>query len=148
MKTCALAPGPMLFLSIVTIVLVAQQPGSSAAAALMKALAVKCDDAKQYSWEGEILVEGKKANTPWQPLSQAKVKLAVADKGRSYLRVEPPQQDEYWLVSNGQKSWAYLPQRKQYSSLLRRSALARQPEDAQVRSCHSRECAGQKSPGA
>jgi len=105
----------MLFLSIVTIVLVAQQPGSSAAAALMKALAVKCDDAKQYSWEGEILVEGKKANTPWQPLSQAKVKLAVADKGRSYLRVEPPQQDEYWLVSNGQKSWAYLPQRKQYT---------------------------------
>jgi peroxiredoxin/outer membrane lipoprotein-sorting protein len=81
----------------------------------MKTLAAKCDDAKQYSWEGEIRVEGKKANTPWQLLSQAKVKLAVADQGRSYLRVEPLQQDEYWLVSNGQKSWAYLPQRKQYT---------------------------------
>jgi len=115
MKARAAALGPPLLLAAVTFAQAAQQPGSPDGPLLMKTLAAKCDDAKQYSWEGDLLVEGKKANTPWQLLSQAKVKLAIADKGRSYLRVEPPQQDEYLLVSNGQKSWAYLPQRRQYT---------------------------------
>ncbi len=115
MKTRAAALAPTLFLVAATFAQVAQQPGSPDGPNLMKALAAKCDNAQRYSWEGELLVEGKKANSPWQLLSQAKVKLAIADKGRSYLRIEPLQQDEYWLISNGQKSWAYLPQRKQYT---------------------------------
>ena len=107
--------GPILLLAAVTFAQVGQQTGSAEGPKLLKTLAAKCDNAKQYSWEGELLVEGKKANSPWQLLSQAKVKLAIADNGRSYLRVEPPQQDEYLLVSNGRESWAYLPQRKQYT---------------------------------
>ena len=109
------ALGPTLVLSAITFAQVAQQLGSPEGEKLLKTLAAQCDNAKQYCWEGELIVEGKKANTPWQLLSQAKVKLAIADQGRSYLRIEPVQQDEFWLISNGQKSWAYLPQRKQYT---------------------------------
>jgi peroxiredoxin/outer membrane lipoprotein-sorting protein len=108
-------PGHVVTLLAATLVLVAQQPLPPASAKLMQTLASKCDDAKQYSWEGELLIEGKKGNTPWQPLSLSKVKLAIAGKGKSYLRVEPSQQEAYWLISDGQKSWAYLPQQKQYT---------------------------------
>ncbi len=115
MKARTAAVGPTLLLAAVAFSQVMQQAGSPEGPKLLKALAAKCDNAKKYSWEGELLIEGKKANTPWQLLSQAKVKLAIADGGRSYLRIEPLQQDEFWLVSNGEKSWAYLPQRKQYT---------------------------------
>ncbi len=117
MKTRVLCVGVSLLVAtiVASLALIAQPPGSPEAAKLMKALAMKCDDAKQYSWEGELLVEGRKGNTPWQPFALSKVKLAIAPNGKSFLRVEPPQQDEYWLISNGQKSWAYFPGRKQYT---------------------------------
>jgi peroxiredoxin/outer membrane lipoprotein-sorting protein len=48
-------------------------------------------------------------------LSQAKVKLAAAPSGKSYLRIEPAGKDAYVLISNGQKSWAWVPKLKQYT---------------------------------
>ena len=66
-------------------------------------------------FEGELQVEASRGNTPGRLLSRAKVKIAMAPEGKSFLQIEPIDKDAYLLVSNGQKSWAYVPRLKQYT---------------------------------
>lgn len=82
---------------------------------LLGGLATKFDGAKTYSFEGDLQVDGQRGEVPGRILSQAKVKLAVAPGGKYLLHVEPVDKDEYLLISDGQKSWAYVPRLKQYS---------------------------------
>src|SRR5215471_11740758 len=69
-------------------------------------ISAKCESAKDYSFEGEMEVAGQRGSQPGRILAKAKVKYAVAAQGKYLLRVEPVNKDEYWLVSDGQKSWA------------------------------------------
>jgi peroxiredoxin/outer membrane lipoprotein-sorting protein len=95
--------------------------GASALAAppdvpkLVKAIGERCQAAREYSFEGQIVIAGRRGSEPGRELSQAKVKLAAAPSGKSYLRIEPAGKDAYVLISNGQKSWAWVPKLKQYT---------------------------------
>lgn len=78
-------------------------------------VASRCESAKTYSFEGDLQIDGQRGETPGRILSKSKLKLAVAPGGKYLLHVEPVDKDEYLLVSDGQKSWAYVPRLKQYS---------------------------------
>jgi len=75
----------------------------------------KFEKAREYSFEGDLSLIGKRGEQPARLLTKAKVKLAVAPGGKRFLRLEPADKDEYVLVSDGQKSWAYVPKLKQYT---------------------------------
>ena len=73
---------------------------------LIKDLAQKAEAAKQYEFEGELLLDGQRGSNPGGMIAEAKVHLAVGPEGKSLLRVDTADKGEYVLVSNGQKSWA------------------------------------------
>jgi peroxiredoxin/outer membrane lipoprotein-sorting protein len=91
------------------------QPASPDVRKLLGSIATKCDGAKTYSFEGDLQVDGQRGDIPGRILSKAKVKLAVAPGGKYFLNIEPIGKDEYMLVSDGQKTWAYVPRLKQYT---------------------------------
>lgn len=78
-------------------------------------VATKCEAANEYWFEGELQVVGQRGEVPARLLTKAKVRLAVAPGGKSFLQVEPHDKDSYMLVSDGQKLWAYVPRLKQYT---------------------------------
>ena len=82
---------------------------------LLGGIATKYDGAKTYSFEGDLQIDGQRGEVPGRILSKAKVKLAVAPGGKYFLHIEPVDKDEYLLVSDGQKTWAYVPRLKQYT---------------------------------
>ncbi len=82
---------------------------------ILQEIAAKAEAAKEYSFEGELQVTGQKGSAQMRILSQAKVRLAVGPEGKYLLRVAPLDKDEYLQVSNGQKTWAYVPKLKQYT---------------------------------
>ena len=88
---------------------------ASDASKTIQAIAEKCLAAHEYSFEGELFLVGQSAGGPVKGLSHAKVKLASASGGKFYLRIEPEGKDSYVLVSDGQKSWAWVPRLKQYT---------------------------------
>lgn len=71
--------------------------------------------AEQYTFEGELLLLGQRGEAPSKLLSHARVSLAAAPGGKYFLRIEPEGRDAYSLISNGQKSWAFVPKLKQYT---------------------------------
>jgi thiol-disulfide isomerase/thioredoxin len=82
---------------------------------IIAAVATRSHAAKQYAFEGDLQLAGQRGEAPGRMLARARVKLAVAPGGRSYLEVEPHDKDAYVLVSDGQRSWAYVPRLKQYT---------------------------------
>ena len=82
---------------------------------LVHDVAQKAENARQYEFEGDLLLEGQRGSKPGGVLAQAKVHLAAGPEGKSLLRVDKPEQGEYLLVSDGQTSWAYVPKLKQYT---------------------------------
>jgi peroxiredoxin/outer membrane lipoprotein-sorting protein len=93
---------------------------------IVKEVAEKAGNAKQYSFEGELTLAEQRGSNPGRVLAQARVRLASAPGGKFLLRVEAPGKGEYLLVSDGQKSWAYVPKLKQYTE----EEAARRPDDA------------------
>src|SRR5882724_2332467 len=85
------------------------------AAKVIKDISALCESAKAYSFEGDLLLEGQRGTSPGKVLAKAKVRLAVAPGGKSFLRLESEEKGDYLLVSNGQKSWAFVPKLKQYT---------------------------------
>jgi peroxiredoxin/outer membrane lipoprotein-sorting protein len=81
---------------------------------VVKEISEKAKNATSYAFEGELLIQGKRGEVA-RTLSQAKVKLAVAPQGKFLLRVAGVDKDEYWLQSDGQKTWAYVPKLKKYT---------------------------------
>jgi peroxiredoxin/outer membrane lipoprotein-sorting protein len=69
----------------------------------------------QYSMEGNIEIVGQKGDNPAKVISKAEFSFAVGPEGRSFLRLAPAGRDEYQLISNGQKQWAYVSKLKQYT---------------------------------
>lgn len=82
---------------------------------LVHDVAQKAESAKQYEFEGDLLLGGQRGSNPGVVIAQAKVHLAVGPEGKSLLRVDAPDKGDYLLVSDGQKSWAYVPKLKQYT---------------------------------
>src|ERR1022692_2528233 len=82
---------------------------------LVHNVAQKAESAKQYEFEGDLLLGGQRGSNPGVVIAQAKVRLAVGPEGKSLWRVDAPDKGEYLLVSDGQKSWAYVPKLKQYT---------------------------------
>src|ERR1039458_5327642 len=79
-------------------------------------VAAKCESATEYAFEGDMEVAGQSGSQPGKLLAKARVTYAVAASGKYFLRVEGVNKDEYVLVSDGQKSWAYVPKLKQYTA--------------------------------
>jgi peroxiredoxin/outer membrane lipoprotein-sorting protein len=92
----------------------------------VNAIGQRCQNAREYEFEGDLLLAGQKGSAPGRALSRARVKLASAPEGKYYLRVEPQGKDAYVLVSNGEKSWAWVPRLKQFTE----EEAAFRPEDA------------------
>jgi peroxiredoxin/outer membrane lipoprotein-sorting protein len=81
----------------------------------IQSIGERCRGAHEYVFEGELVLSGRRGTEPGRVLSQSKVRLAMAPGGKFYLRIEAAGKDAYVLVSNGQKSWAYVPKLKQYT---------------------------------
>jgi peroxiredoxin/outer membrane lipoprotein-sorting protein len=87
------------------------------AAGVVAKLSARCAAAREYMFEGELLVEGQHDSLPARLLSKAKVRFAAAQPGKSYLWIDAQDKDEYTLLSDGQKSWAFVPALKQYTEV-------------------------------
>jgi|CZKS01.1.fsa_nt_gi peroxiredoxin/outer membrane lipoprotein-sorting protein len=97
----------------------ASLPGQNASFDFRKVIqdvAAKCESATEYAFEGDMEVAGQSGSQPGKLLAKARVTYAVAASGKYFLRVEGVNKDEYVLVSDGQKSWAYVPKLKQYTA--------------------------------
>ena len=64
--------------------------------------------------EGTLEVAGQRGDVPGRILAKAKFSAAKGPEGRFRLQIDPVDKDSYLLVSNGQKSWAYVPKLKSY----------------------------------
>jgi len=84
-------------------------------AKLVREVAQKAGSATQYEFEGDLLLGSQRGANLGVVIAQAKVHLAAGPEGRSFLRVDAPNKGEYLLISDGQKSWAYVPKLKQYT---------------------------------
>lgn len=93
----------------------------------VQALGQKCEAAEEYSLEGDLLLQGQRGLQPARLLSHAKISLASAPAGKYLLRIEPEGKDAYVLMSNGQKSWAFVPRLKQYTE--EESAIVAQKDE-------------------
>lgn len=91
-------------------------PGSTQnATAIVKRFSDTCKASASYWFEGEFVISAKQGSQEGRLLAKSKVKFAVGEQGKSFLRVRPEEKDEYLLVSNGQKSWEFVARLKQYS---------------------------------
>ena len=92
----------------------------------IQSLGERCRAAREYAFEAEFLIQAQKAGSPPRLLSRAKVEAAAGEGGKTYLRMEPEGKDAYVLISDGQKSWAFVPKLKQYTE---EEAVATATED-------------------
>jgi cytochrome c biogenesis protein CcmG, thiol:disulfide interchange protein DsbE len=103
------------FLCVASVALRAQPPGdSSQLGKTLAALAKRCDHPQQYSWQGELTIEAREGDGAFLPVASAKAELAISEEGKSLLKIDPSGGEEYWLISDGKKTWSYLPAKKQY----------------------------------
>lgn len=93
---------------------------------LVHDVAQKAEAAKQYEFEGDLLLSGQRGSNPGVAIAQAKVRLAAGPDGKSLLRVDALDKGEYLLVSDGQRSWAFVPKLRQYTE---EESSARAPDD-------------------
>ncbi len=105
----------ILPISVLLSVAAAQELSQSEISKTIRSVAVRAERAKRYSMEGTLVLEGQQGKNPARILSKAKFKLASGPEGKSFLRIEAEEKDEYQLISNGQKSWAYVPKLKQFT---------------------------------
>ena len=106
----------LLFVICSTFLAYSQNSGSLNVEKTITAIAQKAEvSLNHYSMEGAIEIVGQKGDNPAKVVSKAEFNLAVGPEGRSFLRLAPAGRDEYQLISNGQKQWAYVPKLKQYT---------------------------------
>jgi thiol-disulfide isomerase/thioredoxin/outer membrane lipoprotein-sorting protein len=75
----------------------------------------KSANAATYEFEGVLQLEGQRGDDPVRLLTRAKIHFAVSEPGQYYLNLDTPEHGEYTLISNGEKSWAYVPKLKKYT---------------------------------
>ncbi len=99
----------------VSLALLTRGQSNDQIAKTLKELAARSSHATQYSWDGDLYIDARVGEGQWAAQSSAKVQCAIGKEGRSLLKIQPDRGEEYWLISNGQKSWAYVPSKKQYT---------------------------------
>jgi outer membrane lipoprotein-sorting protein len=101
---------------------------------LLNRISQKFQETKQYSFVGDLEIARRSgAEKPKEPLVHTKVRLTVAPPAKFLLRVEPPMpasKSSYVLVSDGQKSWTYVPSNKRYTES--NASLAALPADPEA----------------
>jgi peroxiredoxin/outer membrane lipoprotein-sorting protein len=121
----------VLALVLIPGVVFTAQPVGPDAMQILGTLEAKVRAAKTFAYEGELTVQNQRTSTsprppamagrrgggpyPPRPLPKSKVELAIADAGKYMLRIHPENKGEYLLVSDGHKTWTYVPKLKQYS---------------------------------
>lgn len=80
----------------------------------MNVLAARANHAQHYSWEGNLTIDIRRGKGPFTQVSQSKVQVAIDENGKSLLKMQTQGVAEYWLISDGKKTWSYLPARKKY----------------------------------
>lgn len=84
------------------------------APSIVKALAERCQHAKSYLWEGDVVVQIQIGDHPIVKFAAAEVRIASAEWGKRYLSVRGEEMEPYVVVCDGDKHWSYLPSKKQY----------------------------------
>ena len=94
----------------------AAQSAADARADLIDAISHKYQEAKQYAFEGDLDISRRGGSEkPREQLFKGTVKLVAAPSGKYLLRIEKTSTPPYILMSDGQKSWAYVPSLKKYT---------------------------------
>jgi len=108
-----------------------QQPASDDLSTIRKTLielTKRTTKPHAYSWEGDVSIAGQRGGGPFIVIAQAKVQLAIAENGKSLVKVQPQGGDEeYWVISDGKKNWSYLADKKKYT--VEESASLTQQDD-------------------
>ena len=87
-----------------------------AATKLLKQVSQKYAAAKRYAFEGTLDVARQIREDPQDVLAKATVKLEFAPGGKFLLHIKNENdKSEYSLISDGRKSWAYVPSFAKYT---------------------------------
>ena len=78
-------------------------------------LEARCRAAQSYSFDANLVLYTQKGEDKPSMRSNARVSFSSAPGGKFLMKIKPLEQDEYWLQSDGQKSWAYVPNLKKYT---------------------------------
>jgi peroxiredoxin/outer membrane lipoprotein-sorting protein len=103
---------------------------------ILKDVSTKAQAAKEYAFEGKIELAGQHGTDPGKILSQAKVRLAIGSGGKYLVDLDAGDKGAYQLISNGQKSWAFVPKMKQY---MEEEAGAAEGDDSETESDSERD---------
>ena len=82
---------------------------------ILKDISSRAEAAKEYAFEGRMQIGAQRGAEPGKILIQAKIRFAVGAEGKYLLDIDAVDKGQYLLLSNGEKSWAYVPKLKQYS---------------------------------
>jgi len=92
----------------------AAPPSNGGLTKTLNELAKECRNPARYSWSGTVLVDRREGEGPFTRVADARVQIATAENGKSMFKLRDEEGTEYWLISDGKKSWSYLPSKKQY----------------------------------
>ena len=105
---------------------------------LVKRIGQKYSAVKRYAFEGTLDVGKQKGEDPRDVLVQAKIKIEVAPGGKFLLHVtREKDKSEYSVISDGHKTWTYVPAQAEYSEQL--AASKTDPEKADIAEKFSRQ---------
>lgn len=83
---------------------------------LVNTISQKYQEVMQYSFEGDLEISRRSGTEkPKEMLLKARVRFLGASPGKYLLRAEKPGSPPYTVVSDGQKTWAYVPALKRYT---------------------------------
>jgi outer membrane lipoprotein-sorting protein len=92
------------------------QNSNTGPADLVNTISQRYQEAKQYSFEGDLEISRRSGTEkPKEVLLKARVRFLAASPGKYLLRAEKPSSPSYMIVSDGQKTWAYVPALKRYT---------------------------------
>jgi peroxiredoxin/outer membrane lipoprotein-sorting protein len=92
-------------------------------------LAARCEQAQQYSFRGELLLEAQPGAAPVKVLARAGVAMSASRPDKFLLKLTPAGGDSYTVGSNGRKRWTWVPKLDQYSEQDAGSAGAAPDQD-------------------
>jgi peroxiredoxin/outer membrane lipoprotein-sorting protein len=93
----------------------APQPAPFSVVQKLQAISKKYGAAKRYEFTGDMVIDGLEPNARVAtPIGEAKVEVAFGEDGRYLFKIHPKRAAEYVTVCDGQKTWTFVPSKKQY----------------------------------
>ncbi len=91
------------------------QPAPFSVVQKLQAISKKYGAAKRYEFSGEMVIDGLEPNaSAATPIGEAKIEVAFGEEGRYLFKIHPKRGAEYVIVCDGQKTWTFVPSKKQY----------------------------------